>query len=103
MEKADIKLSQVEIIPVRPQKGLVAFCSFVINDAFCVNGVGIRARMDGSGYRLTYPLRILPNGKEIGLFCPANREVTEVIESQVIKAFLELQAKAVAMRHEGND
>lgn len=98
----NINLSEIEIIPVKPQKGLLAFCSFIINNAFCVSGVGIRARIDGSGYHLSYPLKILPNGKQIGLFYPINRMVGQEIEDQVTKAFLELQAKATAMRDKDN-
>jgi len=102
MKNMDINLSEIEIIPVRPQKGLVAFCSFIINNTFCANDVGIRARMDGSGYLLTYPRKVLSNGKEVGLFYPIKKDVAQAIEDQVVKAFLELQAKAATMRHKEN-
>jgi stage V sporulation protein G len=89
----DIRLTEIEIIPVRPQQGLLAFCSFVINETFCVNDVGIHSKPNGSGYRLVYPAKTLPNGKRINCFYPINHEAALMIERQVAKSFLELQEK----------
>ncbi len=83
----EIVLSEINIIPVKPQKGLIAFCSFVINDAFSVNDIGIHSRLDGSGYRLVYPMKTLRTGKEINIFYPINRKTAQVIEGQVTEAF----------------
>ena len=102
MTNMEIVLSEIEIIPVKPQKGLLAFCSFVINNTFSVNDIGIHSRLDGSGYRLVYPSKILRNGKEINVFYPINREAAQVIEDQVVKVFLGLQVKATAVRHKEN-
>ncbi len=49
-------ITNVQIVPVKPQNGLVAFASFVYADAFYVASVGIYTRPSG-GFRLTYPTR----------------------------------------------
>ena len=48
-----LTVDEIEIYPVRPRGGLVAFASFVLNGAVFVGNVGIHTRPDGSGYRLT--------------------------------------------------
>ena len=41
-----IKLTEIEIVPVRPNKGLVAFASFILNDSFFIGDVAIYTRID---------------------------------------------------------
>lgn len=94
MAKVEIILSEIEFIPVKPQHGLLAFCSFVINGAFCVSDIAIHSRPDGSGYRLVYPTKVLHNGKEIDCFYPINRDASKAIEDQVTKSFRDLQKRA---------
>lgn len=93
MVNMDINLSEIEIIPVRPQKGLLAYCSFVINNAFCVNDVGIHISPDGRRHYLFYPVKTLRNGKSINIFYPSNRQAAQAVEEQVVKAFLKFQEK----------
>lgn len=94
LTKMEISLSEIQILPVKPRNGLLAFCSFVINNAFYVGDVAIYSRLDGSGYRLVYPIKVLPNGLKINCFYPINRESALALENQVIQLFLELAEKA---------
>lgn len=87
-------ITEIDILLVRPQNGLLAFSSFVINNAFRVSSVAIHSRMDGIGYRLVYPATILHNGKRINTFYPINLKAARAIEEPVIAAFLELQKRA---------
>ena len=73
-------ISEVEILPVKPRNGLVAFGSCVVNHALYLGCIAIHTRPDGSGYRLVYPDRILPNGKQVQVFHPINREAGDVLE-----------------------
>jgi len=88
-----ILLSEIQITPVKPQKGLLAFCSFVINGSFYVGSVGIYSRLGSEGYRLAYPDKILNNGLKIECFYPINKDAAEAIEKQVIYAFQQLLDK----------
>jgi len=46
----------MQIIPVKPKKGLIAFCCFVMFEATYCCSVGIYTR-PGGGYRLVYPTK----------------------------------------------
>jgi stage V sporulation protein G len=89
-----IILSEIQILPIKPHNGLLAFCSFIINDSFYVADVAIYSRLNANGYRLAYPIKVLHNGVKINCFHPINRQVAQEIEEQVIKKYLELIKKA---------
>ncbi len=80
----EIVVSEIQVIPIKPQNGLVAFASCVINDQFYIGNIGIHTRADGSGYRLVFPLKILPNGKAIQCFHPICRWAGDQINTAII-------------------
>ncbi len=82
--KKSIQISEINIVPIRPNEGLVAFASFVIDNNFFVSSVGVYTRLNGEGYRLTYPQRKVGE-KNISVFCPINAEVGNFIEQEVNK------------------
>jgi DNA-binding cell septation regulator SpoVG len=86
-------INEIQIIPIKPHNGLLGFCSFVINSAFFVGDVAIYSRLDGNGYRLVYPLKILANGAKINAFHPINKEATTLIERRVTEAYVNLIEK----------
>ena len=90
----EINLSEINVTPVRPSNGLSAFCSFVINDSFFVGDVAIYSRLDGSGYRLVYPIKVLSNGAKINCFYPINHKSAQAIEEQIFRVFSNLIEKA---------
>lgn len=89
----EINLSEIQIIPVKPRSGLLAFVSFVLNNSFYVGDIAIYSRLDG-GYRLVFPLRILKNGAKVQCFHPISKEVAQAIEEPVVKEFENLMTKA---------
>lgn len=98
--KMEIILSEIQIIPVKPHNGLLAFVSFVINNSFFVGDVALYSLLNREGYRLSYPIKILKNGLKVNCFHPINSQSAQAIEEQVIKAFLQLREKA--MKTKGN-
>ncbi len=77
-----MQISDVKIIFVKPQSGLIGFASFVVAKTFYVSGVAIHEKLDGSGYRLTYPTR--KSGEQIYNLChPTTKEASKVIEDAV--------------------
>ncbi len=82
------KLTEIQIMPIKPTNGLVGFASFVYNEAFYLGSIGIYTKPQG-GYRLTYPTRKGANGN-FNIFHPINREVAEEIEKQIICKFEEV-------------
>jgi len=51
------QISDIRITPVKPIDGLVAFASLVINESLHLGSIAIHRKLDGSGYRLTYPTK----------------------------------------------
>lgn len=51
------EVSEVQITLIKPKDGLIGFASFVLNEGLYLSSVGIHRKLDGSGYRLTYPTR----------------------------------------------
>ncbi len=89
-----IKLTEIEIVPVRPNKGLVAFASFILNDSFFVGDAAIYTRIDQPGYRLVYPVRYLVTGLRVHCFKPIHKPVADEIENQVSRYYENLIEKA---------
>ena len=83
----EIVISEIQVIPVKPRNGLLAFCSFILNNSFYVGDIAIYSRLDGSGYRLVFPEKILSNGLKINCCHPINKETTYFIEKKVTTAF----------------
>jgi len=91
----ELLISEIQIIPVKPKDGLVAFVSCVINDALYIGDIAIyTSPTNAEGYRLVYPMKVLPNGKEINCVHPINKETGEVISKAIIKKFKEVLSKS---------
>jgi len=76
------KLSEIQIIPIKPQNGLVAFASFVLDNNLYLGSIGIMTRPQG-GYRLTYPTKRV-GIKDLNIFYPINKTFAETIEEEVL-------------------
>ena len=96
----EIVVSEIQIIPVKPKDGLVAFASCVINNQFYVGDVAIYTRPDGSDYRLVYPCKVLPNGVKINCFHPINRETADRLKNEIVKVFSNLIEKVEKMERQ---
>jgi len=90
----EINLSEIEIIPVKPRNGLLAFSSFVLNNSFYVGSVAIYSRFFEDGYRLVYPEKVLANGYKVSCFHPINSQVAKQIEEKIISTYENLIEKA---------
>jgi len=89
----EIVISEIQIIPVKPQNGLLAFASCIYNNQLALNSIAIYGRPNGCDYRLVYPMKILPNGKEIHIFHPINKEAGEFIKNEIILKYEDLMKK----------
>lgn len=81
-------ISEIEIVPVRPQGGLVAFASFTLCGVISCSSVAIMPRPNG-GYRLVYPTKKVGN-RAISIFYPITHKVGSAIEEEVIKKYEEV-------------
>lgn len=85
-------ITEVNVTPIKPQDGLVAFASVVLNESIYLSSIAIYTRPDGS-YRLLYPTKKL--GERImNLFHPINREASKQIEDAIFKKCKEIYEKS---------
>ena len=78
-----MKITEVQIIPIKPNNGLVAFASVVVENSLYLGSLGVYTRLNGSGYRITYPTKKIGN-KNINIYHPINRKTSEAIEKAII-------------------
>lgn len=85
---SELEISEIQIIPVKPKDGLIAFASCVINKSLYIGNIAIYTSSSlKEGYRLVYPMKVLPNGKEINCVHPINKETGDSISEAIIKKF----------------
>ena len=77
-----MRVSEVNIVPIKPADGLMAFASVVIDDGLYLGSIGVHSRLDGT-FRITYPTKRV-GSKELNLYHPIKREIGQLIEQAVI-------------------
>ncbi len=85
------RLSEIQIIPIKPQNGLVAFASFVLDKNLYLGSIGIMTRPQG-GYRLIYPTKKIAE-RSLNIFYPISREFALAVEQEVVKQFEDVMKK----------
>ena len=78
-------ISEIQIIPVKPDRGIVAFCSFVLFESIHCNSIAIFTRPHG-GFRLVYPTRKNGNIYD-NVYYPINRKTGQHIEEAVLAIY----------------
>ena len=92
---SEFEISEIQVIPMKPKEGLVAFASCIINSSLYIGNIAIYSSPSTqSGFRLVYPVKILPNGKEINCVHPISKEAGELISKAIIRKFKEVISKA---------
>src|SRR5665811_1359209 len=82
-------ISEVNITPVKPIDGLVAFASCVIDSQLYVGSMGVHKLLDGSGYRITYPTKKI-GLRQLNFFHPVTKETGRLIEQAIVAKCVEL-------------
>lgn len=83
-----MRITEVNIVPVKPQDGLIAFASVVVDDRLYLSSIAIYTRLDGS-YRLLYPTKKLGE-RILNIFHPISREASRQIEVAIFKRCKEI-------------
>ncbi|MBU1912718.1 MAG: SpoVG family protein [Candidatus Omnitrophica bacterium] len=85
------RLTEIQVIPIKPQSGLVGFASLVLDGNLYLGSIGIATRPQG-GYRLVYPTK-KAGDRNINIFHPINKRFAEIVEKFVIERFEEVMKK----------
>ncbi len=86
-----MKITDIQITPITPHNGLVAFASVLIDNSIYLGSIGVHTRLDGSGYRITYPTKKV-GAKDINVYRPTNEETSKLLENAIIEKTKELFA-----------
>jgi len=85
------QITEIQIIPIKPKDGIVAFASFVLNRGLYLGSVAIMTKPTG-GYRLVYPTKKL-GAKGINIFHPINRDFAQTVEQAVLAKFEDVMSR----------
>lgn len=78
-----MKITEIQINLTKPKDGLIGFASLVVNDDLYLSGIAIHRKLNGAGYRLTYPTR--KSGEQsFEVFYPINRTAGQQIENAIL-------------------
>jgi len=78
-----MKITEIQIIPIKANNGLVAFGSVVFDDCLYLGSIGIHKRLAGASYRITYPTKKIGDNN-INIYHPINKETSKLIEEAII-------------------
>jgi DNA-binding cell septation regulator SpoVG len=79
-----MRITEIQIIPIKANNGLVAFASVLLDDRLYLGSIGIHKKIDGNGYRLTYPTKKIGD-KNINIYHPINKETSKLLEEKIIE------------------
>ena len=85
-------ISEIQITPIKPNSGLVAFASFVLDNQLYLGSIGIVTRPEG-GYRLVYPTKKVAE-RNINLFHPLNRKFADEIERAILTIYEDVMSNS---------
>lgn len=78
-----MNITEVNITPVKPTDGLVAFASVVVDGSLYLGSIAVYTKLDGS-YRLLYPAKKVGD-RSMDIFHPINRSSSRQIEEVIFK------------------
>jgi len=79
-------ITEIEFFPIIPKNGVICFCSFTYQNSLRIQDCAILTRPTG-GYRLSFPIKKLANGKTIQAVYPINKELGTKIEEILLVNF----------------
>ena len=74
-------ISEVNVTPIKHQDGLVAFASVVVGSLY-LGSIAVHKRLDGSGYRVTYPTKKIGQ-QQLNIYHPIDKVLGHAIEQAI--------------------
>jgi len=81
--------SEINIVPIKPKNGHVAFVSFILFEKLYISSVAVYTRF-GGGIRLVYPRK-----KNLDVCYPINHEFGDAIEQEILMEILKYELFSV--------
>ena len=83
-----MQISEVQIEFIKPNNGLIAFASLVIDGNIYLSSIAIHKKLNEEGYRTTYPSK-----GSFSIFYPINKTTSKQIEEAIFKKLKEVMSK----------
>lgn len=48
-----MKITRIEIVPIKPNQGLIGFANIILENQLFIGSIGIHPKLHGDGFRLT--------------------------------------------------
>lgn len=78
-----MKITEVRVVPIKPQDGLVAFASVVVDESLYLGSIAVYIRPNGS-YRLLYPAKKV-GVRSLDIFHPISRSASRRLEELIFE------------------
>lgn len=88
-----VTISEVQIQLVKPIDGLIAFASLVLDHRIYLGSIAVHQKLDGSGFRLTYPTKKTGN-RQFHIFHPIEKAISHQIEEAISEKLIALLEKS---------
>lgn len=79
-----MNVKEVQVVPVKPRDGLIAFANCVIDDRLYLGSIAIYTKLKEEGFRLVYPTKKIGD-TNIPIFHPISKDAAEEIYNAVVE------------------
>lgn len=87
----NLQTSEISIVPIHSENGMVAFASAVVNNQFFIGNIAIYTSPSTShGFRLVFPNKKLSSGQSIDCFKPITRDAEEKLTKDIVDRYKEI-------------
>ena len=83
-----MNITEVQIEFIKPNNGLIAFASLVIDGNIYLSSIAIHKKLNEEGCRITYPSK-----GSFSIFHPINKATSKQIEEAVFKKLKEVMSR----------
>lgn len=81
-------ISEIQIRPVKPKDGLIAFASCVLDEKYFVGSIAVFTKLSG-GYRLVFPTKAVGE-RQLHLHHPITHDMSKAMEEAIFQKIHEL-------------
>ena len=76
-------IGEIVFFPIMPKDGVICFVSFTYRNQFRIQDCALVTKPQG-GYRLSYPIKQLKNGKTVNSIFPVDKKLAQTIEEIIL-------------------
>ena len=94
MYESKLEISEVDIMPIKPKKGLVAFASVTLSEwvdnrlvpTIYLGAIGVYKFLDKEGYYVRYPKKEVTESRSFDIYHPVNKQIGDLMSGKIVDA-----------------